>query len=347
MTVESTARKQSFAGGQQALTFSFRALVDSPEDIKVVVVTSGTETLLTYGTQYTVTVSTDGIGGVAYVVPSYSTAYTYTVYRETTNKQESDYDDYNKFPADTLEEDLDRRTLVDQEQSEDLDRVIKVPISSSLTGLELPAPSASTVIGWNAAADGLANYDNAATSVTAATTQATLAGLYASTASTQALTASTQASLAGLYATTASTAATLAGNYATTASTAAGQVGRTLILKVIEDSDSVNTGDGQIYVTIPTTLNNHNLSAVGAHVYTASTSGVINIQIRNVTDSQNMLSTPIYIDQMENDSSTAATASTINTSYDDVVTADVLAVDVDGAGSQTKGLEVRLSFTAQ
>ena len=159
MTVESTARKQSFAGGQSALTFTFRALVDSPEDIKVVAVTSGTETLLTYGVDYAVTISTDGIGGVVVVSPSYSTAYTYTVYRETTNLQESDYDDYNQFPADTLEEDLDRRAMVSQEISEDSGRTLKVQISSALTGssLSLPEPAAGEALVWNATEDGLEN----------------------------------------------------------------------------------------------------------------------------------------------------------------------------------------------
>lgn len=231
MTVESTTRKQSFAGGQSTLTFSFRALVDSPEDIKVVAVTSGTETLLTYTSEYTVAVNADGVGGVVTVSPSYSTAYTYTVYRETTNKQESDYDDYNQFPADTLEEDLDRRTLVDQEQSEDLERSVRVPVSSALSGssLLLPTPTAGRAIKWNATADGLANSSGdidtsvteAANYASTASTQAGLAAASAAAASTSESNASASETSASNSATTASTQATLAGNYATTASTEA------------------------------------------------------------------------------------------------------------------------------
>lgn len=159
MTVETTDRKESFAGGQGSLTFSFRALEDHPEYIKVLTVSSGTETLLTYTTDYTVAITAGGVGGVVTVSPSYSTSYTYTVYRETAKTQETDYDDYNQFPSDTLEEDLDRRCCVEQEEDEDNDRAVKVNISSSLSGsaLYLPTAAASNLIGWNAAADGFAN----------------------------------------------------------------------------------------------------------------------------------------------------------------------------------------------
>ena len=74
MTVETTVRKEEFAGGQGSLTYTFRSLVDYPEYIKVVVVSSGTETALTYDVDYTVAPASDGVGGVVTVNPSYSTA---------------------------------------------------------------------------------------------------------------------------------------------------------------------------------------------------------------------------------------------------------------------------------
>jgi hypothetical protein len=158
MTVESTDRKQSFAGGIATLDFTFRALVDSPEDIKVLktLISTGVDTELTYTTEYTVSIAADGVGGTVTVSPTVSTLYTQTVYRATTNKQESDYDDYNQFPANTLENDLDKRTLISQETDETLDRTIRLPISSSADAT-MPAPVADTYLGWNAAGDGLEN----------------------------------------------------------------------------------------------------------------------------------------------------------------------------------------------
>ena len=121
MTVETSTVSQSFAGGQSALTFTFRTLVSNPEYVKVKVVnsTTNTTTILTYTTEYTVSVDADGVGGTVTVSPTFSTANTYVVYRETAKEQESDYEDYNTFPADTLEQDLDRAILISQELAEE------------------------------------------------------------------------------------------------------------------------------------------------------------------------------------------------------------------------------------
>lgn len=108
---------------------------------------------------------------------------------------------------------------------------------------------------------------------------------------------------------------------------------------------ALTVGNGQAYIRIPVTLNGYNLTGVAAHVTTASTSGLPTIQIRNVTDAVDMLSTRITIDANEKDSSTAATAAVINTANDDVATGDELRIDVDVAGTGTKGLIVDLTFT--
>jgi hypothetical protein len=57
-----------------------------------------------------------------------------------------------------------------------------------------------------------------------------------------------------------------------------------------------------------------------------------------------MLSTRITIDANEKTSYTAATAPVINATYDDVATGDLLAIDIDGAGTGAKGLMVMLQF---
>lgn len=242
MSVSSTARKAQFTSDQttSSLAFTFRALTSAPTDIKVALLTGTTERILTYTTHYTVTISSNGVGGTVHLVdPTALSTGTLTVYRVTTNKQESDYDDYNQFPANTLETDLDRRTMVDQEQDDDLGRTIKLPVSSTLTGLELPLPSAGKALKWNAAETAMVNttvdidtaIDTAIAAATAATisantasTQVNLATTQASNALLYANQASTQGTNALLYANQASTSSTTAGNYASTASTQATNV---------------------------------------------------------------------------------------------------------------------------
>jgi microcystin-dependent protein len=133
---------------------------------------AGADTELTYTTDYTVAVNSDGIGGVVTLVdPAAVGTGTLTVYRTTTNKQESDYDDWNQFPADTIETDLDIRTMISQEQSEELDRTLKLSISSSANS-DLPYPESNKLIGWNGDADGLANFTADAGAVLAKASQA-------------------------------------------------------------------------------------------------------------------------------------------------------------------------------
>ena len=115
-------------------------------------------------------------------------------------------------------------------------------------------------------------------------------------------------------------------------------------IKVFDDATNLATGDGKAIFMIPEELNGMNLVDVEAFVTTVSTSGTPTIMIRNVTDNVDMLSTPITIDVNEKTSLTATTPPVINTNYDDVITGDLIAIDVDVAGTGAKGLGVVLSF---
>ena len=158
MSVQSTDRKENFTLDQveDEFDFSFRALTTAPGDIKCATLTGSTTTLLTYLTDYTVAIESDGVGGTVTLNDATAVSKgTLTIYRETSNKQESDYEDFNNFPADTVETDFDRRTMIAQEQNEDVSRTVKLPITSSLSDVELPLPVSNEFIGWNAAADAL------------------------------------------------------------------------------------------------------------------------------------------------------------------------------------------------
>lgn len=119
---------------------------------------------------------------------------------------------------------------------------------------------------------------------------------------------------------------------------------RVIVLKVLADTTVLTTGDGKTKVTIPVEFNGMDLVSVGAHVYTASTAGTPTIQIYNATQAADMLSTRVTIDANEKDSSSAATPAVIDAANDDVATGDELRIDVDVAGTNTTGLEVRMGF---
>lgn len=119
---------------------------------------------------------------------------------------------------------------------------------------------------------------------------------------------------------------------------------RIVVIKVIADATALTTGDGKTYFTVPAELNGMDLVSVGAHVYTVSSSGTPTVQIYNLTQSVDMLTTRVTIDANEKDSKDATAAAVIDTANDDVATGDEIRIDVDVAGTGTAGLEVRLGF---
>ena len=115
-------------------------------------------------------------------------------------------------------------------------------------------------------------------------------------------------------------------------------------IKVFSDTQTVSTGDGKFIFAIPADLGGCYLIDADAYVTTVSSSGTPTIQIRNVTQSADMLSTRITIDASEYTSYTAAAPAVIDTANNDVATGDRIAIDVDTAGTGAKGLGVILTF---
>jgi hypothetical protein len=121
---------------------------------------------------------------------------------------------------------------------------------------------------------------------------------------------------------------------------------RVVQIQVTDPAGSAITiGDGKAYFRVNSQLNGYNLTAVAAALSTFSTSGNPTIQIANVTDAVDMLSTKLTIDANETDSSTAATPAAIDATKDDVATGDMLRIDIDVAGTGAKGLIVELTFS--
>lgn len=111
---------------------------------------------------------------------------------------------------------------------------------------------------------------------------------------------------------------------------------------LINDGTALTTGDGKAYVRIPDEFNGFDL--VGVRFARVSGTGTPLVQIHNVTQAVDMLTTRVSIDSGETDSSTATTAVVIDTANDDVASADRLRIDVDDAGTATLWAEIQLVF---
>lgn len=144
----------------------------------------------------------------------------------------------------------------------------------------------------------------------------------------------------------ASSAATVAQSKASDVSSALVARQRVVILKVYNEASAISTGDGKMYFAVPNELSGLDLKSCGGHLYTAATSGVVQVQFARLSAASaiDMLTSKLEWDATEKDTATAGSAAVINASYDDVATGQEVRVDIDAAGSGAKGMEVRLAF---
>lgn len=117
-------------------------------------------------------------------------------------------------------------------------------------------------------------------------------------------------------------------------------------IKVFGDTAAVTVGDGAFILEVPADLDGTSLRVVSAFVTTVSSSGKPTVQIRNITQSNtDLLSTRVTIDAHETSSQTAAIPPVIDETVNRVAAGDLLAIDVDVAGTGAKGLGVHLGFS--
>ena len=114
------------------------------------------------------------------------------------------------------------------------------------------------------------------------------------------------------------------------------------VTALLNVSAALQTGDDAFRFRIPAALNGWNMSTVA--MSRKSGTGVLTVQIRNVSTALDILSTKLTVDSGETDSSTAATPAVINTARDDVSTGQQIAIDVDDAGTNTLFAFVEIGF---
>ena len=141
------------------------------------------------------------------------------------------------------------------------------------------------------------------------------------------------------------------GTDATRAVTPDGLAGSNFGIKyaaVTLNSTTALTTSEKAYFRIPAAYTGMNLVSVAATVGTgaagSSSSGTPTFTVKNVTDSNQMLSTSLTVDANEYTSATAATAAVIDTTKDDVVTDDLIEVAVTTAGTGVTYATITMGF---
>jgi hypothetical protein len=152
MTVESTTRRAQYStnGTTGPWTVPFYFLANA--DLEVIHTdAAGVETALALTTHYSVAGAGVPAGGTVTTVSAYASGGTITVLRNVAILQETDYVETDAFPAAAHETALDRLTMIDQQQSEEIDRALKFPASDDASAA-IPSATAraSKLLGFDA-----------------------------------------------------------------------------------------------------------------------------------------------------------------------------------------------------
>jgi hypothetical protein len=157
MTVSSSTNRVSYSGNGTLTTFAYTFKVFDQGDLTVILrASNGAETVQTITTDYTVTGVGDVGGGNVVFTTAPTATETVVILREQGLTQGLDLVPNDPFPAQSLEESLDKLTFMVQQHNEELGRAIKASRTNVITGSEFTisaADRANKVFSFDASGD--------------------------------------------------------------------------------------------------------------------------------------------------------------------------------------------------
>ena len=166
-TLSTTSNRIQYSCTGTTGPYTFNYPIFASSDLTVIQADSaGVETTLTLTTHYSVTLdgSAPSAGSIT-LVTACPSGETLTLMREMDLTQETEYISGGIFPASSHENALDRLTMMAQQNSETLDRSVKMAkTATAVTDMEIDAEDAraSKVIGFNSAGTGVTLYATSA-----------------------------------------------------------------------------------------------------------------------------------------------------------------------------------------
>ncbi len=154
MSISSTTSKNTYNGNgiTTVFAYTFRILDDDEILVQLKNTSTGVLTTQVKTTNYTVSGVGESAGGNITFLVSPASGNIIVLTRNAEFLQPDDYNEYDAFPAATLETDLDRVTILAQQLKEGLDRSIKIDSAVSGVTVTLPTPVASKLLAWNSGA---------------------------------------------------------------------------------------------------------------------------------------------------------------------------------------------------
>jgi hypothetical protein len=172
MTVSSELNRKEYAGNGATTAFATSPVVFFDEgdlEVYVVVDATGVATLKTITTHYTVSGGAGAVGTVT-MLTAPATGETLVIVRNLDIVQAVDLVNNDSSDAEVIEDSLDKLTMMAQQLNAAVDRSFKLADSDvSGASTEIPAPTASKLIGWDSTGLALENKTPADISLVAIT----------------------------------------------------------------------------------------------------------------------------------------------------------------------------------
>ena len=138
MTISTTIIKNSYSGNGSTTAFTYNFKITDDDDIQVIIRSStGTETVKSKGTHYTVAGVGNNSGTVTFTsgnIPA--SGETVLLRRSTPKTQAMDLIDNDPMSADTIETAHDKVISITQELQEQIDRSLKLSRTNTMTSTE-------------------------------------------------------------------------------------------------------------------------------------------------------------------------------------------------------------------
>lgn len=163
MTVQTTASRADYTGNGSTTVFSVPFYFIDQTHILVLrtQISTGVATTLALTTDYTVSGVGVSTGGSITCLVAPTTDQKISILRNIPLTQLTHYVENDPFPAASHETALDKLTMEVQQVNEIAGRALQLPANTTGVSTSLPYPSSNKLIGWNSAATGLQNVDQA------------------------------------------------------------------------------------------------------------------------------------------------------------------------------------------
>ena len=153
MTISTTIIKNSYSGDNSTTVFAYTFEIAANTEIQVIIrASTGTETVKTLTTDYTVSGVGSASGGNVTMVSPPATGETLVIRRVTPKTQTVDLVENDPFTAETVEGAFDKAIAVTQEVQEEVDRSIKLSRTNTMASTEFTvdaATRASKILGFD------------------------------------------------------------------------------------------------------------------------------------------------------------------------------------------------------